>query len=60
VQRRFAQQVERIRERGGRFAPMPAEGREQLLELVAGRVSEMESAGLIPDGWFERIRSLAE
>jgi len=58
VNQRFATELERIREHGGQIAPMPPEGREQFLELVERRVSEMETAGLIPKGWFERIRSL--
>ena len=58
VNQRFATELERIREQGGQFAPMPPEGREQFLELVERRLSAMETAGLIPKGWFERIRSL--
>ncbi len=58
VNQRFARELERIREQGGQLARMPPEGREQFLELVERRVSEMETAGLIPKGWFERIRSL--
>ena len=58
VNQRFARELERIRAQGGRLAPLPPEGREQFLELVERRVSAMETAALIPKGWFERIRSL--
>ena len=40
------------------LATLPPEGREQFLTLVERRVAHMEAAGLLPAGWFARIRSL--
>lgn len=58
VNERFEHELAMIREQGGQIERMPAAGRDELLELVEGRVEGMEREGLIPKGWFERIRSL--
>jgi TRAP-type C4-dicarboxylate transport system substrate-binding protein len=58
VNRRFAEELARMREQGGQLAPLPPEGRTQFRALVESRVDAMEAAGLIPEGWFERIQNL--
>lgn len=43
---------------GVKFAPIPDAGRSAFQKMVESKVPEMEAAGLMPEGWWDRIQMM--
>ena len=57
---RFEEEKAQIIEQGGKFQRMPEETRLAFSEIIREKVPEMEEAGLIPEGWYDRILELRD
>lgn len=56
----FSKDKEEIIAKGGKFERMSEDVRAQFAARNAEHLDEMVSAGLIPDGWYEKIIALAK
>ena len=56
----FEEEKKTVIKEGGKFSPMPKETRDAFVKMVRDSVPELEANGLIPKGWFHKIRALAD